>query len=217
VTRHLTTLAALISGIVGRKSTQWPNVAANIPDGTTPESRVKRFARWLKTDPSTDEASCVPYAEIVLWHVALQTRVLVMDGRVVGRGCVALRLHVVDPGRALPLVWQVRQGKQGHCPAARHIALVTQVHKLIPPGAQVVLLGDGACDGTTLQQTVQEYRWSYGVRTGSNFTVAWDGDSLRCATVGACLKPGTLVAFKDARVTDEAYGPILLLGCWAQG
>jgi hypothetical protein len=43
----LTTLAALISGIVASKSTQLPKVAAKVPTGTKPESRVKRFARWL--------------------------------------------------------------------------------------------------------------------------------------------------------------------------
>jgi hypothetical protein len=43
----LTTLAALISGIVASKSTQLPKVAAKVPNGTKPESRVKRFARWL--------------------------------------------------------------------------------------------------------------------------------------------------------------------------
>ena len=43
VARHVTTLAALISGIVGSKSTQLPNIAPKVPDGTKPESRVKRF------------------------------------------------------------------------------------------------------------------------------------------------------------------------------
>ena len=52
VARHLITLAALISGIVGSKSTQLPHIAAKVPNGTKPESRVKRFARWLTSpDP----------------------------------------------------------------------------------------------------------------------------------------------------------------------
>ena len=46
VARHLITLAALISGIVGSKSTQLPHIAAKVPNGTKPESRAKRFARW---------------------------------------------------------------------------------------------------------------------------------------------------------------------------
>ena len=40
--RHLHALAALISGIVGSKSTNLPAVAAKVPDGTKRESRVKR-------------------------------------------------------------------------------------------------------------------------------------------------------------------------------
>lgn len=43
VARHLTTLAALISGMVASQSTQLPNMAIHVPDGTKPESRVKRF------------------------------------------------------------------------------------------------------------------------------------------------------------------------------
>ena len=50
VARHLQTLAALISGIVGSKSTQLPTIATKVPDGTKPESRVKRFARWIDNE-----------------------------------------------------------------------------------------------------------------------------------------------------------------------
>ena len=66
--RHVNTLAALISGIVGGKSTQLPHIAAKVPDGTKPESRVKRFARWLDNDHMLEEAYCLPYADILLRH-----------------------------------------------------------------------------------------------------------------------------------------------------
>ena len=45
VARHLITLAALISGMVARKSTQLPKIATHVPDGNKPESRFKRFFR----------------------------------------------------------------------------------------------------------------------------------------------------------------------------
>jgi hypothetical protein len=41
--RHLNTLAALISGMVGSKSSQLPSIATKIPDAAKPESRAKRF------------------------------------------------------------------------------------------------------------------------------------------------------------------------------
>src|SRR5262245_24613457 len=215
--RHLATLAALISGIVASKSTQLPKIATKVPERTKPESRVKRFARWVENTGITTEGYFVPYAEMLLAHLALQTLVLIIDGSVVGRGCVALMIHVVYKGRALPLAWVVRRGKKGHFPEALHIALMEQVQELIPPGARVVVLGDGECDGTDLQHMLQEAGWWYVCRTGSHVTASWDGTPFRLETVGACIKPGTLVEFPQASVTRDAYGPVLLLCCWAKG
>src|SRR5467141_3489439 len=78
VARHLHTLAALISGIVGSKSTQLPTIATKVPDGTKPESRVQRFARWLGNDDILEEVYFLPYAAILLRHLAVETLVLVM-------------------------------------------------------------------------------------------------------------------------------------------
>ena len=88
-----------------------------------------------------------------------------MDGSVVGRGGVALMIHVLSKGRALPLAWRVRQGPKGPCPEELHIALVALRRACLPEGTQVVLLGDGECDGTTLQATRNEAGWGYVCRT----------------------------------------------------
>ena len=82
-----------------------------------------------------------------------------MAGSVVGRGWVALRLHVLYKGRARPLGWRVRQGPKGHLPEELPIALVELIRACLPEGTPVVLLGDGACDGTTLQQTLTAAGW----------------------------------------------------------
>ena len=63
--RHLQTLAALISGIVGSKSTQLPHIATKVPDGTKPESRSKRFTRWLDNDRILEEMYFLPYAALL--------------------------------------------------------------------------------------------------------------------------------------------------------
>jgi len=60
----------MISGIVASKSTQLPKVAAKVPNGTQPESRVKRFARWLDNARLLEEVYFLPYAEILWAHVA---------------------------------------------------------------------------------------------------------------------------------------------------
>jgi len=64
--RPLTTLAAMLSGIVASKSTQLPKVAATVPHGPKPESRVKRFARGLDNARVLEEVYFVPSAELFL-------------------------------------------------------------------------------------------------------------------------------------------------------
>ena len=215
--RHLTTLAAFISGIVASKSTQLPHIATKVPDGTKPESRVKRLTRWLDNEHILEEMYFLPYAEILLAHVALETLVLVMDGSVVGRGCVALMIHVLYKGRALPLAWRVRQGPKGHFPEELHIALVALIRACLPEGTQVVLLGDGEFDGTTLQETLNDAGWGYVCRTAQSTVATWDGETFRLDTLGACSKPGTLIALQEVKITRDAYGPVMVLSCWAKG
>lgn len=217
VARHLTTLAALISGIVGSKSTQLPHIAAKVPNGAQPDSRVKRFARWVDNAHILEELYFLPYAEVLLRHLALQTVVLVMDGSGVGRGCTALMLHVVYKGRALPLAWRVRQAPKGHFPEDLHIALVELVRDVIPAGTKVVFLGDGEFDGTALQATLHEAGWSYACRTAMSTVATWEGETFRLDTLRACSKPGTLIALKEVQFTRDAYGPVMVLSCWAKG
>jgi hypothetical protein len=188
-----------------------------VPDGRKPESRVKRFARWIRNDHITDAVYFVPYVDLLLRHLAVQTLVFVIDGSVVGRGCVALMLHVVYKGRALPLAWLVRQRAKGHFPEDLHIALVKQVHDLIPPGASVVLLGDGEFDGIRLQATLQKAGWAYVCRTGRHMTASCQGEPFRLGTLGWWIRPGMLVELPDAWFTEDAYGPVLLICCWAKG
>src|SRR5438093_11438215 len=140
-----------------------------------------------------------------------------MDGSVVGRDCAALMIHVIDKGRALPLAWRVRQGPKGHVPADLHIAVVELRSKVIPEGAQVVFLGDGACDGTALQATLNEAGWSYACRTALSTVATWEGTTFRLETLGACRKPGTLIALPEVKFTRDAYGPVMVLSCWAKG
>jgi Transposase DDE domain len=217
IAQHLTTLAALISGIVASRSSQLPAIATQVPDGNKAESRVKRYTRWVRNEAIDEALYFFPYAKTLLACLALERLVLVIAGSAVGRGCVALMVHVVYKGRALPIGWVVRQGKKGHCSEALHLELVEEVQDMIPLGAQVVFLGDGEFDGTELQKTLDELGWSYVCRTAHNTTAQLDGNSFRLDVMGACIKPGTVVALQNVRVTAAAYGPVTTICCWAKG
>jgi len=111
----------------------------------------------------------------------------------------------------------VPQAPKGHFPEELHIALVELISGLIPAGTQVVLLGDGEFDGTRLQQTLQQAGWSYACRTATSTVAMWEGETFRLDALGACLKPGRLIELKEVHCTREAYGPIMVLCCWAKG
>ena len=215
--QHLTTLAALISGIVGSRSSQIPSIATKIPDRAKPESRVKRMSRWLGNDEIKEEIYFLPYAEMLLHGLALETLVLVMDGSGVGRGCCALMIHVIYRGRALPLAWVVRQCPKGHCPASLHIELVEFVRELIPEGTKVVFLGDGEFDGTDLQETMNNAGWWYACRTAKSTVATWEDMTFHLELLGSSIKRGMLIELKEVQFTRDAYGPVMVLCCWAKG
>ena len=217
VARHVTTLAALISGIVGSKSPQLPSVATKIPEGAKPESRVKRFTRWLDNERILEEVYFLPYVDILLTQLALETLVVVMDGSVIGRGCLALMFHVVYKGRALPLAWRVRQSPKGHGPEERPSARVALLSPGLPARATVIFLGDGECDGTALQATRRTVGWASVCRTAMSTRAPWEGETFRLDVGGACMQPGRLIELKEVSITREAYGPVMVLCCWATG
>jgi hypothetical protein len=215
--QHLTVLAAFISGIVGSKSSQLPSIATKIADRAQPESRVKRLSRWLKNNEVKEEIYFLPYAEMLLQCLALETLVLVMDGSGLGRGCSVLMLHAVYKGRALPLAWIVRECPKGHAPESLHIQLVDLVKDLIPEGTCVVFLGDGEFDGTELQATMNDAGWLYACRTAKSTVAQWEGLTFNLDLLGSSIKPGMLIELKEVQFTRDAYGPVMVLCCWAKG
>jgi len=106
--KHFTTLVAPICGLVGGKKAHLSSIADHAPsNGADQESVIARFRRWLKHSGHTHESWFVPVAKALLATLAQQPLQLVMDGSVVGRGCLALMVSVVYHGRALPLAWVV--------------------------------------------------------------------------------------------------------------
>jgi Transposase DDE domain len=211
--QHLNTLALLICGIVGAQHVQFAQIADHVPiGGRKNESLIGRFRRWVKSEAITPEAVWLPFARAVVEGLAHAPLTILLDGSVAGRGCVVLMASVLYRGRAIPLLWTVVKGKKGHLPEELHCALIERLQQLIPPGATVVLLGDGEFDGIALQTVIRTAGWDYVCRTASNITIYAQERSF---AVGALpLQPGAAVAVADVEMTLARYGPVLLIGVW---
>jgi hypothetical protein len=211
--RHLNTLIALICGLCGGQRAHLATIADHAPsNGVDQESVITRFRRWLKHDQTTLDGWFLPVATALLAALSQQPLTLVMDGSVVGRGCLALMVSVVYQGRALPLVWLVVKGKKGHFPQQTHCELLSQLHEVIPDGADVTMLGDGEFDGTEFQAALRALKWKYVSRTASNLLMTVAG---RQFTIGGLApKPGEKLGVRPAWVTAAQYGPVSVLALW---
>src|SRR3990172_13156782 len=110
--RHLFTLSAIISGIIGSRSTNLPLVASKAPDNCKVESSAKRFSRWISNEKINFSLYFLPFTQALLEGLAEQTLVLLMDGSTVGRDCITLMVSAVYKKRALPIAWLVVERKK---------------------------------------------------------------------------------------------------------
>jgi hypothetical protein len=209
----LNTLAALISGIVGSRSTNLPAIAGKVPDKAKRESRVKRFSRWTKNERINAQIYYLPYADALLKSLAVDRALLLaIDGSEVGRNCLVLMVSVIYKKRSLPIAWIVVTGNKGHFPEETHVRLLKRVHEIIPQGADVIFLGDGEFDGITFQAAIDAYGWEYVCRTAKNAQLGAEGETFSFHEVG--VQPGEFIALPQVTFTLEAYGPVQVIAWW---
>src|SRR5919202_4492227 len=115
-------------------------------------------------------------------------------------------------GRALPLTWVVVKGAKGHFPQATHCALITQMQQIMPPTAEVTVLGDGEFDGTELQAALRQLHWQYVCRTAPNLVMTVYGRTYHIGDLAPTR--GELLAVQPAWMTAAQYGPVSMLAIW---
>ena len=165
VARHLNTLTNFVYGILKSRRVTLSEVASEIPNAGKEESKVKQLKHWISNERIEYEVYFLPFIQALLQSLSNHSLILVIDGSVVGRGCVTLMVSVVYKNRTLPLIWVTRKGKKGHFPETMHVELIEATRKLIPAGADVVVLGDGEFDGTDWLSTIRKLGWNYVCRT----------------------------------------------------
>ncbi len=212
VARHLNTLAMLIAGIIGSQKCHLPAVARKVPNGSKPQSRVRRLERFLVNETIDTKTYYLPYVQVLLANLPLGPLVLVIDGSEAGRNCVLLSINVVYKKRALPLCWLVVKGKKGHLSEQLHIQLVEKVAALLPTERTILFLGDGEFDGVELLSTLGKLGWNYVCRTAKNVVLSEAGERFQPADL--LLAPGDRIELPEVGFTAAEYGPVLVGIVW---
>ncbi len=214
--RQLTTLAALVSGIVMGKSCQLPTIASKAPDGAKADSRVKRYSRWIQNERVEYEGYYLPFVQELLFRLAeIRELVFMIDGSEVGQGCITLMISLLYGKRALPITWLVVKGCKGHLPEHMHLQLLGQLQDILPPKARVIFLGDGEFDGIELQAALQTMECRYVCRTAKN-TLLYEDDHL-FSFCDLLVRPDDLVSVPNVWFTKEGYGPVTVIAWWERG
>jgi hypothetical protein len=213
--RHVTTLIALICGIVGSQQTQLPAIASKVPGKAKLQSRITRYERFLNNKAITIQEYYLPYVEAMLASLPQGPLVLVMDGSQVGRNSMALVVSVLYEKRALPLCWLVVNSKKGHLLESLHCELIQKAQQLLGSDREVILLGDGEFDGIQLLETVRTGGWEYVCRTAKNVCLYEMGESFGFDDLH--VQEGDYVEIAEVEFTAARYGPLTVIAAWESG
>jgi hypothetical protein len=205
-------LGMMISGIILSRNAQRSVMSSEVPTETKEKSIEMRMRRWVKDDLDV-EAVYMPFARQILEALRHMPLVLVMDGSQAGRGCMVLMVGVLYQKRALPIAWLVYKGKKGHASAERHIQALEKVHPLLPPGSEVVLLGDAEYDTTEMLAWIEKNTvWKYVLRTSPQIYVQTNEESQPIRDYP--LEKGHLFYLNDVGFTQTSTLTLNVIGWW---
>jgi hypothetical protein len=214
--RQLTTLAAMVAGIVQARSCQMPAIARKTPDRAKADSRIKRYSRWVQNERIEYVRFYLPFvSELLAYLAAIRELVFVIDGSEVGHECITLMISLIYGKRALPITWLVVKGSKGHLPERVHLDLLTQLQAILPQNCRMVFLGDGEFDGIELQAALQAKGWRYVCRTAKNTQLYEEGRLFSFDDL--LLQIDDQICIPQVWFTKEGYGPVSVIARWERG
>lgn len=214
---HIYAMAMLITGLIRSKVSHFEQIGAKSGARAKPPSRVKQIHRFVKNQHVSYETHFMPFSQLVIASLGLTEFSLSIDSTQLGRGCMMLTLGLVYQKRVIPLVWTVYQGKKGHCSAEKQLALLEQVHALLPKDAIVILTGDAEFDGTAVISWLQAHtQWQYAIRTAKNILVRAGQDATQQPLQQLAPPAAANQLLTQLTFTQQEVGPVNLAFLWNQ-
>jgi len=206
---HFGTLLHMITGMVVSKHCHLPKVAGKVKSNIKQESQIAKFERWLSNNAVNGNIYFLPFLERILPTLINGTIQIILDGSVVGRDSACLMASIVYKNRAIPIAWLNVEGRKGHFTEDFHIELLKIIQTILPEGSSdVVILGDGEFDGVDFLETIEDYGWSYVVRTSKKVHIVKDNEKV---TLPTDLKENECQSIKNVNFTRAHYGPVMIV------
>ena len=141
---------------------------------------------------------------------------LIADGTKVGFGHQLLMVAVAFRRRAIPIAWTWVRKSRGHSSAAKQLALLAYVRRLIPAKTSVLLVGDSEFGSVEVIRQLETWKWHYVLRQKANHRVKV-GESDWQHFGDLVEKPGQSNWLGHSLLTFKHAHPTNLLAHWKRG
>jgi len=208
-------LAWLLAGICQSRSVHLHHIAEQMPGRAKLVSLTRRLSRFLNNRAIRVRSLYAPIARPLLQAASRSGEIrLVVDATKVSFGHQLLIVAMAYRRRALPVAWTWVRGRIGHSSSVKQLALLGHVHRLMPKGARVLVVGDCEFGAVDVLRQLDRWRWHYVLRQPASHLIDltlhnhWQrfGDVLD--------QPGQSKWLGRGFLTREHVYPVHLLAHW---
>lgn len=211
-------LAWLIAGIYQSRSVHLSKIAGKIPGQAKLPSLTRRLSRFLTNPAIRVRELYAPIARQLLETQARHGEVrLIVDGTKIGFGHQLLMVALAYRRRAVPIAWTWINSAKGHSSAIKQLALLAYVHRLLPEGAAVLLVGDSEFGAVPVLRQLDAWGWWYVLRQKANNLVRLRGQCDWTSFGSLIDKPERSIWLGPGLLTAEHAYPVNLLAHWKKG
>lgn len=207
--RHMKTLAWMVTGLLLTEKislTAWVPVV--LSRAQYAQSTVRRFGRWLHNERIHVLELYGPLIQQALADWGDQRLRLALDTSMLwGRYCI-VRISVIYRGRAVPLVWTVREHGSSSVAYQVYAYLLDEAAKLVPASCEVLFLADRGFADTQLMHHLKQLGWHWRIRIKGNFQVYYQGAFHKLKEVK--LAQGQARFWHQVWITQQYFGPVHL-------
>jgi hypothetical protein len=213
-------LVWLMAGIFESKSVHLSKIAMKIPGNANLVSITRRLSRFLDNPAIRVREWYEPIARhwlTVAANTVGEVR-LILDATHMGFGHQLLMVALAFHRRSIPIAWTWVKCSRGHSSVPVQLALLACVHKLLPLGVRVLLVGDCEFESGEVQEQVETvWGWKYALRQKPNNLFRLPGQETWQRLGDLVTKPGQKVWLEDCSLTRKHNRTTNLLAYWAPG
>lgn len=216
--RRIKLLAELIVAIPLTQSVQSGDLAAQIARDVQDQSIAQQLRRFFKNEAITWQDFYLPLLQAALGQLETGPYYVLIDTTELGSTHRAVVMSLSYQQRAIPLIWQVIEGAQGHSPEQVQLELVRRFARHFHFEQPVIFLGDSEFVGVAMQRQVRAQGWYYVLRTSPQVHIYPDPakptQSLSLHEV--VPQPGTATHSYEAVLYTKQYqyGPVACEAVW---